>query len=84
MPKSVRVGKNLKIIIMNRFKIIEESKFEKLDHSEMGSIQGGLCISCKKRARKIELGLGASVTNGTNVPKEQEKQVMDSLRSKNN
>lgn len=46
---------------MKRFDIVKESKFEKMSEMEMSSTRGGqLCVSCKKRARKVEIGIGDS------------------------
>lgn len=45
---------------MDRIKVLHESKFNRMTDSEMAKINGGLCISCKKRARRIEIGGGAS------------------------
>ncbi|MCT4603644.1 MAG: hypothetical protein N4A59_12200 [Marinifilum sp.] len=41
----------------NRFKVINESKFERLSKKELQASKGGLCFSCKRRDRKVELGL---------------------------
>ena len=41
----------------NRFEIVKNSKFETLTHGELESVKGGLCISCKKRKRKVPINL---------------------------
>ena len=44
---------------MSGFNIIKESKFEKLQNSDLASIKGGsICISCMKRDRKVEIAIG--------------------------
>lgn len=44
---------------MKRFNVIQESKFESMSEMDMSSTLGGqLCVSCKKRTRKVEIGLG--------------------------
>lgn len=49
---------------MKRFEEIRSSKFEKMNQAEMGSVKGGeLCVSCKKRTRKVEVGVGESLEN---------------------
>lgn len=40
---------------MSRMNVVMPSKFEKLTMAEMQAVKGGLCISCKKRARKIRI-----------------------------
>ncbi|TRX65894.1 hypothetical protein [Carboxylicivirga sp. M1479] len=42
---------------MNRINVLNESKFDRLTNDELRSTKGGLCISCKKRDRKVEIGL---------------------------
>ncbi|MCT4614232.1 MAG: hypothetical protein N4A49_05070 [Marinifilaceae bacterium] len=44
----------------NRFKVIQESKFEKLSNKDLEELKGGLCISCMKRDRKVKLGSSKS------------------------
>ena len=42
----------------NRFEIVKNSKFETLTHRELESVKGGgLCISCKKRHRTVEINI---------------------------
>lgn len=44
---------------MKRFSVIKESKFESLSNNDLSSITGGsLCVSCKKRARTVEISIG--------------------------
>ena len=46
---------------MKRFEEIKSSKFEKMNYSEMNSVKGGgVCVSCKKRSRKVEIELEKS------------------------
>lgn len=59
----------------NRFNIINESKFETLDQSEMELIQGGLCISCKKKERKVEIGIEIDITINSTENPEGEKDI---------
>ena len=37
---------------MERIRVLNESKFERLTEAEMTQVNGGLCIRCLKRARK--------------------------------
>lgn len=42
---------------MNRFEVINGSKFERLSYTEMAQTKGGqFCISCMKRGRAIRIG----------------------------
>ncbi|MBR5955463.1 MAG: hypothetical protein IK022_02825 [Bacteroidales bacterium] len=44
---------------MKRFNVIQESKFESMSEMDMSSTLGGqLCVSCKKRTRRVEIGIG--------------------------
>ena len=44
---------------MKRFNVIQESKFESMSEMDKSSTLGGqLCVSCKKRARTVEIGIG--------------------------
>ena len=45
---------------MNRINVLKESKFNRMTEAEMAKVNGGLCISCKKRDRKIEIGIEGS------------------------
>ncbi len=45
------------LFIMNRISVLNDSKFERMTLSELQSTKGGFCISCKKRTRKVEIGL---------------------------
>jgi hypothetical protein len=36
----------------DRFSVISESKFERLSNKDLLQVKGGLCIRCRKRARK--------------------------------
>ncbi|MDD7456422.1 MAG: hypothetical protein PUK70_09305 [Bacteroidales bacterium] len=57
---------------MRRFNILKDSKFEKMSEQEMSSTRGGqLCVSCKKRARKVEVGIG------DDNPYDQEIKIID-------
>ncbi len=47
---------------MNRIKVIQETKFNRLSKEELRSTKGGFCLSCRKRDRKVELGFSVSVT----------------------
>ncbi len=56
IPLVVVDSKNLNV--MNRIKVLKESKFNRLSQHELIAIKGGgLCISCKKRDRKVEVEL---------------------------
>ena len=44
---------------MKRFNVIQESKFESMSEMELSSTLGGyVCVSCKKRERTVEIGIG--------------------------
>lgn len=49
----------------DRFKVIQESKFEKLSKNDLQKVKGGLCISCKRRSRKVEINIWAHGTIST-------------------
>ncbi len=45
----------------NRFNVINESKFERLSNKDMQNSKGGwICVSCKKRQRKVPIVIGKS------------------------
>ncbi len=46
---------------MNRINVITESKFERMTNEELSSAKGGICLSCKKRDRSVELGVTIKV-----------------------
>jgi len=48
----------LLIIVMkkDRFSVISESKFERLSKKELQESKGGICWSCMRRARKVQIG----------------------------
>ncbi|MGV8829118.1 MAG: hypothetical protein ACWA6U_12455 [Breznakibacter sp.] len=50
---------------MKRINVINESKFERMTHSELQSTKGGACLSCKKRERKIEIGWEVEIKTNT-------------------
>jgi hypothetical protein len=46
----------------NRFKVINESKFEKLSKSDLQKAKGGICLSCMRRTRKVKVHIWAHGT----------------------
>ncbi|MCG8484724.1 MAG: hypothetical protein MJA31_15530 [Clostridia bacterium] len=43
---------------MERIRVLNESKFERLTKAEMTNVKGGWgCLSCKKRSRKIPISV---------------------------
>ncbi len=46
---------------MNRISIIQDSKFNRISKKDMDATKGGICISCRKRERKVDLGLSVTV-----------------------
>ena len=62
--------KKCNFIIMKRINVINESKFERMTPQQLQSIQGGMtgtgiCISCKKRDRKIRIVVGTDESGET-------------------
>ncbi|WP_171597556.1 hypothetical protein [Marinifilum caeruleilacunae] len=39
----------------NRFKVINDSKFERLSTKELQESKGGICLSCKRRTKKTQI-----------------------------
>ncbi|MCG8581670.1 MAG: bacteriocin [Bacteroidales bacterium] len=52
---------------MERIRVLNESKFKRLTEAEMAKVNGGLCVSCKKRDRKIEFGISAKASGTINT-----------------
>ncbi|WP_291860457.1 hypothetical protein [Marinilabilia sp.] len=55
---------------MNRISVLNESKFERMTPQQLQVIQGGMtgkgiCLSCKKRARKIRIAVGTEPSGET-------------------
>lgn len=46
----------------SRFETLKESKFNTMTNEELEEIMGGLCISCKKRDRAVEIGFEGKAT----------------------
>lgn len=57
-------------MVKNRFDVIQESKFDKLSNNDLQKIKGGLCLRCRKRARKpitLEIILGTGPKPSTPI-----------------
>lgn len=55
---------------MNRISVLKESKFKRMTPQQLQAIQGGMtgtgiCLSCKKRARKIRIAIGTEPSGET-------------------
>lgn len=49
-----------------RFEVIKESKFDQLSKKQMQESRGGwICLSCKKRERKIPIVIGVDESGET-------------------
>ncbi len=46
----------------SRIETLKESKFNTMTPQELEEVMGGLCISCKKRDRAIEIGFETKAT----------------------
>lgn len=46
----------------SRFETLKVSKFNTLSNEELEEVMGGLCISCKKRERAVEIGFEGKVS----------------------
>ncbi len=54
------------IMKKGRFEVIKESKFDQLSKKQMQESKGGwICISCKKRTRKVPIVIGVDPSGGT-------------------
>lgn len=55
---------------MKRISVLNESKFERMTPQQLQAIHGGMtgtgvCLSCKKRARKIRIAVGTDKSGHT-------------------
>lgn len=48
-----------------RFSVINESKFERLSKKELQESKGGICWSCMRRTRKVQIG--GTITGGVTI-----------------